>query len=58
MKNWLISLVANIILRNDNLDRPGKPAKVGQIDWEIPPDAPFFKIFWVGIREGLLKLIL
>lgn len=58
IKQRVINFVANLILPGSMQDKPGKPSKTGEVDWLIPPDAPFFKIFWVGIREGLLHLFL
>jgi hypothetical protein len=54
----LLSFAAGLVMPNNNRGDRGKPARVGEIDWIPAPEDPFFKIFWVAIRGGVLDLVL
>jgi len=58
LKNRLFSLAARVLMPHNNRDKVGKPAREGKIDWTPEPDDPFFKIFWVAVRTGVLDLVM
>ncbi len=54
----LLSFAAGVLVPSNNRDRAGKPARVGTIDWVPEPTDPFFKVFWVAVRTGVLDLVM
>jgi hypothetical protein len=53
----LTSFLANtFVIRGSNRPDDGKPPRQGRVAYEADPNAPFFKIFWEAIREGLIDV--
>jgi hypothetical protein len=53
----LTSFLANtFVIRGSNRPDDGKPPREGRVDYEADPYAPFFKIFWEAIRDGLIDV--
>ncbi len=54
----LLSIAANTMLRGSNDPKPGKPPRVGKVDYALPAGAPIFEVLWLGVRAGMLELVM
>lgn len=59
LKDVLVGFIAShFVIRNDNVSRPGEPARAAAIRHPIDPHDSFFKILWQPLRDGAREIVL
>ncbi len=53
----ILGFMANAIaIRSNNPGSPGEALRVGILDQVLEPSDPFFKLIWIGLRDGMAEI--